>query len=726
MKRLPLRDLRPAFALLLSAFFLALVILPVPVFAARVSRATTASRVRIGVVRPALAQDVANALFSQQTAYLIELSKYTDWDFDVIELSPEEVGDALLAGQIDLAMPMELHIHDTEHFASSRPTALRDLIGLYSRPGDDRFAAADQDLAVLESARIGLIESRPDLLAPFEKFCQDNGLSVTSVSFASDPEAHAALADGTIDLLLDAATSSDEQESFVLALDSMPMGIAGLRQNSGLLGVIDDANAALEAQSPRFSELARQQFEDRTRRLVTHFTPAEQQLIESLPTLHVVLAQDDADITLDREILSAVCKSAGISIDFITAANASEARTMVEDGKADLLLDIYTPNSDTTGLYYTDPVYTQEYILVGRDGAYVPKKGAIATPSLQPSFIDAVRQRFPDWTVLPTPDEQHALAAVSNGRTNLALSSVVSMQATRNLILYPNLVLVPSENRILIGTSLAISSREPRLLQSVFNKALLRLDPQEKERILLKNEIRTPPHFSLSYFVTFYPLQTGLLMGGILLLICLAIFLRTTLDRRRIAAAQHAALEAYKYKSQIDPLTGLYNKTATRELIEHYLLEPPAPGHCHAFFMMDLDHFKAANDLCGHDFGDEILISFAKSLHTIVRDRDLIGRFGGDEFVIFLKNCTRDAIPRIAGDINRAATLVDERSRMTNPAAQAHPERPLITVSIGIAIAASTHETYEEIFRKADHAVYRVKENGRGDWAIYGDGEGQH
>lgn len=481
-------------------------------------------------MRPALAQDVASALFSQQTAYLIELSKYTDWDFDVIELSPEEVGDALLAGQIDLAMPMELHIHDTEHFASSRPTALRDLIGLYSRPGDDRFAAADQDLAVLESARIGLVESRPDLLAPFEKFCQDNGLSVTSVSFASDPEAHAALADGTIDLLLDAATASDEQESFVIALDSMPMAIAGLRQNSGLLGVIDDANAALEAQSPRFSELARQQFED---------------------------------------------------------------RTMVEDGKADLLLDIYTPNSDTTGLYYTDPVYTQEYILVGRDGAYVPKKGAIATPSLQPSFIDAVRQRFPDWTVLPTPDEQHALAAVSNGRTNLALSSVVSMQATRNLILYPNLVLVPSENRILIGTSLAI--------------------------------------FSLSYFVTFYPLQTGLLMGGILLLICLAIFLRTT------------------------------------------------------------------------------------------RDRDLIGRFGGDEFVIFLKNCTREAIPRIAGDLNRAATLVDERSRMTNPDAQAHPERPLITVSIGIAIAASTHETYEEIFRKADHAVYSVKENGRGNWAIYGE-----
>lgn len=255
MKRLLLRDLQPALALLLSAFFLVLVILPVPVFAARVSRATTSSRVRIGVVRPALAQDVASALFSQQTAYLVELSKYTDWDFDVIELAPEEVGDALLSGQIDLAMPTELHIHDTEHFASSQPLALRDLIALYSRPDDSRFQKADEDLAMLDGVRIGLPQSRPDLLGPFEKFCKDNDLAVTPVPFATDPEAHAALADGTLDLLLDAATASDEQESFVIALDSMPMGIAGLRQNSGLLGVINDANAALEAQSPRFSEL---------------------------------------------------------------------------------------------------------------------------------------------------------------------------------------------------------------------------------------------------------------------------------------------------------------------------------------------------------------------------------------------------------------------------------------------------------------------------------------
>ena len=110
---------------------------------------------------------------------------------------------------------------------------------------------------MLDGVRIGLPQSRPDLLGPFEKFCKDNDLAVTPVPFATDPEAHAALADGTIDLLLDAATSSDEQESFVLALDSMPMGIAGLRQNSGLLGVINDANAALEAPCRRLTSSTR-------------------------------------------------------------------------------------------------------------------------------------------------------------------------------------------------------------------------------------------------------------------------------------------------------------------------------------------------------------------------------------------------------------------------------------------------------------------------------------
>ena len=392
---------------------------------------------------------------------------------------------------------------------------------------------------------------------------------------------------------------------------------------------------------------------------------------------------------------------------------------MLKNHTADLMPDIYTKSSRTSDFFFTNLLYEEDYILVGRTDATVPRVGTIAVPMTQTGFLEAVRQRFPGWNILPSTDEQHALAAVSNARADLALSSIVSMQATRNLMLYPNLVLVPSLNKIQIGTSLAIARHEPRLLQSILNKALLRLDPQEQQRILLKHEIHTPPHFSLAYFLAFYPLQTGLLLGGFFLSIALIFFLREIILRRRREAAARAALENYKYQSQTDPLTGLYNKAAMRQMIEHYLLEPPAPGQCHAFFMCDLDHFKAANDICGHSFGDTILIGFAESLRTIVRSRDLIGRFGGDEFVVFLKNGTPNAIPRIAEAIGRAATLVDERERTSNPEAQQHPERPLITVSIGVAVATDMSEPYDAVFHKADTALYHVKEHGRGAWRMY-------
>ena len=106
-------------------------------------------------------------------------------------------------------------------------------------------------------------------------------------------------------------------------------------------------------------------------------------------------------------------------------------------------------------------------------------------------------------------------------------------------------------------------------------------------------------------------------------------------------------------------------------------------------------------------------------MRTIVRSRELIGRFGGDEFVVFLKNGTPNAIPRIAEAIGRAATLVDERERTSNPEAQQHPERPLITVSIGVAVATDTSEPYDAVFHEADTALYRRKANGRGAWRMY-------
>ena len=677
--------------------------------------------VRIGIVRPALGQEASDALVEQQMDYLAELSKYTGNSFEAVPVSASDAAEALQTGKIDLLMPVEPHISDTVHFVGSRPLPLRDVIGFYRRPDDRRFGAEvnGATIAALAGKRVAIAADRTDVLLPFERFCKENDIEMTVVTYASDELAHDAFHQGDVDLILDTATSVTLGEELALAFDAIPMCIAGRSEHADDIDAINEAQAALDAQSPVFSDHMHTNFEAVTRRLVTHFTPVEQTMIEHLPTLHVALAQDDPSLSTSRELIETLAERTGITVDFVIAGNTSEARTMLANHTADIMPDVYNRTSRTSEFFFTDPLYEEEYILVGRNNAAVPKVGSIAVPFTQTGLLEAVQQHFPGWNVLPTADEQHALAAVSNGRTDLALSSVVSMQATRNLMLYPNLVLVPSLNKIQIGTNLAIARHEPRLLQAIFNKAMMRLDPQERQRIILKHEIRTPPHFSLTYFLAFYPLQTGLFLGVILLAFFLFFFVREVTHHRRRDILERAALENYKYQSQTDPLTGLYNKAAMRDMIAHGLLEPPAPGRCHAFFMCDLDHFKAANDLCGHSFGDDILIGFAESLRSIVRSRDLIGRFGGDEFVVFLKSGTDAAVPRIAKAIGRAAMLVDERLRTTNPEAQKHPERPLITVSIGVAIAASTRENYDTIFHQADTALYYVKEHGRGTWKLY-------
>ncbi len=222
---------------------------------------------------------------------------------------------------------------------------------------------------------------------------------------------------------------------------------------------------------------------------------------------------------------------------------------------------------------------------------------------------------------------------------------------------------------------------------SVLNKAILRLDPQEKEQLLLKYELSQPQRFSFAYIFAFYPIQT--LIGATVIVVLLILWRKERHRRRRI--------------------------------VTEFLAEAPAPGKCHAFFICDLDHFKDANDLCGHAFGDEILQGFAQGLRKLVRSCDLLGRFGGDEFVLFLPNAERQMLGELASLINVMAHRIDERKRATDPAVAAHPERPVLSVSIGIAVAEGATSDYEKLFRQADYALYDVKENGRNGYHIYGE-----
>lgn len=162
-------------------------------------------------------------------------------------------------------------------------------------------------------------------------------------------------------------------------------------------------------------------------------------------------------------------------------------------------------------------------------------------------------------------------------------------------------------------------------------------------------------------------------------------------------------------RAEKDALTGLYNKGAAMQLIENAISDSKN-GVLNALMIIDLDNFKEVNDLLGHAQGDKVLIDTADALNDIFKGGDIVGRIGGDEFVVFMKNLNA---------ISNADILAGKVVRSVNYTFE-HEEKPIhLTCSVGVAIFPYHGNDYEELFNKADKAVYTAKANGKCGYRIY-------
>lgn len=155
-----------------------------------------------------------------------------------------------------------------------------------------------------------------------------------------------------------------------------------------------------------------------------------------------------------------------------------------------------------------------------------------------------------------------------------------------------------------------------------------------------------------------------------------------------------------------DTVTGIYNRHAAEKIIQEYL-ENDNTSEPGCLLVIDIDHFKNVNDTYGHSVGDQVLRFLAQSMRDIFRSEDTICRWGGDEFVVFMRNVS--AQMTISGRI--------ERLRLRMLSFKTEQQRMPVTLSIG-SIIVQKKCALNTLFKKADILLYRVKNSGRDGFII--------
>jgi polar amino acid transport system substrate-binding protein len=427
---------------------------------------------------------------------------------------------------------------------------------------------------------------------------------------------------------------------------------------------------------------------------------------------HVGLSKDYFDIfsnMLDVQMVmpevqdwnDLISKAKSRECDVVSQINASETRQSFLDFTTPYF---YLPLAVVTRY---DRIFVEES-LEGAGTQFAVIKGDIT--------IDKIRQRYPEVVLVEVKNNIQALELVHAGDVfgYIGAQGAVAF-AIQSLNL--NKLAVTGSLPLRYELSVATRNDEP-LLGSAFEKAVLHLDPKEGQSIRDKWIAIT-----IEKVTDYTLLWTILLVLGTVLIVSLYWNrhlaqankkIRDTLtDLHDVQTQLEDQNRMFKRQSITDALTEIYNRLKLDEDLSYAIKRSKRTKSEFSIILLDIDNFKLVNDHFGHLVGDKVLKSFASLLVNSIRKSDIVGRWGGEEFLIICPDTDLQGCENLAEQIRKRIAEYE------------FPEKKVLNASLGVAVHQQD-ENADTLIARVDKALYRAKKHGRNRVEVAKGDEYQH
>ncbi|SFI25536.1 diguanylate cyclase (GGDEF) domain-containing protein [Selenomonas ruminantium] len=697
--------------------------------------------IRVGIAndrRPGPANDAIRLLASYNTAYLAEIAKITHWQYEIYHGSAADCLQRLRDGRLDLVAPVCSAAFADENFLFSDGYSCYAVLGLYAR-GDNTSIDADY-AATINGSTIGLLAS-DDIKSRLQFYINANGWSVTLRTYPSGDALNAALQKGEIQLMASTVFNLTGTERWVSFVTTIPQQYLTTPAHTTLMSELNQAILNIEMTNPSFETRLEREYLDPSIYKMARYSEQQQAYIRTAPTVRVIfpgafapLVQKNNDFGniygIAPDILTLLMNATGIVFQPSIADSYDDAIRMLHTHDAEAMFAVYVNDPKLQFMQFSNNILWLPFTpIIARTRSDSARPEHIVLPTCFTGLRDFFQRLNPQAKVTELADPEECLYAVEQGQYDCTYLPQPYLSKNKNVLLHFQLKVLESTT-VSVPLCLMFRADAPETLCRTVNTALLGLPQNQLAQIIQRN---SEPDVSFGYLLSQHPLSLTIGLLIVFTILATAIFLmyrnRLEQEKNRVLRARELELQQaldaveilqedrdnYKHNAETDHLTGCLNKAAMTAQCQQ-ILEKIPDNWSAAFFIIDLDHFKEANDTYGHQRGDDILVEFSSMLYDILPPRTHIGRFGGDEFTLLI-------VQEDKGDCEAYASMLAELILEQTRGLIVSGTPGNVTASIGVAISpagsGNDRHNLDSIFRRADRALYDVKESCRDSYRIY-------